>query len=81
MHDAHELVRWADTYGHPEEWAKKAQSLWAENERLRRGLNEIASIDLRAYRGSTEFELGRAVGIAQRLLEQRATLDEGKSNG
>ena len=32
--DPDELVRWAYDYGHPEEWAKKAQSLHAANERL-----------------------------------------------
>lgn len=32
--DPDELVRWAETYGHPESWAKRAQQLHAENERL-----------------------------------------------
>jgi hypothetical protein len=33
--DPDELVQWATSYGHPEGWAKKAQQLHAENERLR----------------------------------------------
>ena len=33
--DPAELVRWAEHYGHPEGWAKKAQGLHAQNERLR----------------------------------------------
>lgn len=39
--DPDELVRWAESYGHPEEWAKKAQSLHAANERLRFALGTI----------------------------------------
>lgn len=33
--DPVELLRYANDYGHPEEWIKKAQQLHAENERLR----------------------------------------------
>jgi hypothetical protein len=32
--DPDELVRWAETYGHPEEWAKKAQHLHKTLERI-----------------------------------------------
>lgn len=34
-YDPDELVRWAESYGHPEEWAKKAQSLHTMNETLK----------------------------------------------
>lgn len=33
--DPDALVRWAETYGDPEGWAKKAQQLHGENERLK----------------------------------------------
>lgn len=32
--DADELLRWAETYGHPEDWAKRAQAAHARAERL-----------------------------------------------
>lgn len=36
-----ELARWAETYGHPEEWAKKAQQTHARAERAEDLLAEI----------------------------------------
>jgi hypothetical protein len=36
--DPDELVRWAEMYGDPEQWAKKAQRLHGEVERLREAL-------------------------------------------
>lgn len=39
--DPDELVRWAENYGHPEEWAKKAQALHGQNEALRVALQRI----------------------------------------
>jgi hypothetical protein len=41
--DADELVRWAESYGHPETWAKKAQDLDAKNERLESGSSRPSS--------------------------------------
>lgn len=35
------LMRWAETYGDPEQWAKKAQSLHGRVERLEHGLRLI----------------------------------------
>lgn len=32
--DPDELVRWAEMYGHPEEWAKRAQAAHAKYERF-----------------------------------------------
>ena len=55
--DPAELVRWAEHYGHPETWCKKAQQLdgqlektAAENRRLREALAE-----LRHTAGQREF--------------------------
>jgi hypothetical protein len=39
--DPVELVGWAEKYGHPEGWAKKAQDLNGEVERLKRQLEQI----------------------------------------
>jgi len=36
------VIRWAEMYGQPEEWAKTAQQLYTENERLRDTLGRIA---------------------------------------
>lgn len=52
--DPADLVRWAETYGHPEVWAKKAQqahnraeNLSAERDRYREALEKIAYPDSR----------------------------------
>lgn len=37
---ARELSRWADSYGEPEEWCKKAQALDTKNEKLRAELEQ-----------------------------------------
>lgn len=39
--DADDLVRWAENYGHPETWAKKAQQLHGQNEALREAFQRI----------------------------------------
>lgn len=41
MFDPDELVRWAETYGHPEEWAQKAKEAHAANEVLRARIDEL----------------------------------------
>lgn len=61
--DADELVRWAEMYGHPEGWAKKAQSLHAKNENLREALQSIG-IYLRLDDGHTDHtKFGAACGV------------------
>lgn len=49
--DGVELIQWAERYGHPEEWAKKAQAAWGlaekrliEIERLRELLLSICRV-------------------------------------
>lgn len=39
--DPEELVRWAELYGNPEGWAKKAQDLCRENEKLQAQLHVL----------------------------------------
>lgn len=39
--DPDEILRWADTYGHPEEWAKRAQAADAEAEKWERLFHEV----------------------------------------
>ena len=70
--DPGELVRWAETYGHPETWAKKAQQLHArveakervivvaseENGRLRAARDEL----LRELRRHAELHGQRGYG-------------------
>lgn len=43
-YDPDELVRWAETYGHPEHWAKSAQAAHARAERLHTVLAEAAAL-------------------------------------
>ena len=66
--DGVELMRWAHTYGHPEEWAKKAQAAWGlaedrliENKQLQRQRDELLTQhsrlvrELQAWRPAVEW--------------------------
>jgi hypothetical protein len=70
--DPDDLVRWATTYGHPEGWAKKAQSLHAENERLREELR-IARFDAGVALPEAQERFQRAEADVERL---RAALNQ-----
>lgn len=59
--DPDELVQWADLYGHPERWAKKAQALHAENERLKAKALDLHDAAGKAYDALAPF---RAVAEA-----------------
>lgn len=39
--DRDDLLRWAEMYGHPEEWAKRAQAAHGRAERLWKALREV----------------------------------------
>jgi hypothetical protein len=65
--DPDELVRWAENYGHPEGWAKKAQSLHGKNEDLREALMSIW-IYLRLEPGKDHAEFGTACGVDACIL-------------
>lgn len=72
--DADELVRWAETYGHPEEWAKRAQAAHARAEaaesRLRECQEALDDLMAAVAREIADIRSGRATmhaGIADRL--------------
>lgn len=72
--DGVELVRWAETYGHPEEWAKKAQQAHnrAEAAEERLALNrERLQQAIRTRPGYEDFvgSPESAVGIAAEMIE------------
>ena len=73
--DGIELIEWADKYGHPEEWAKKAQDLHAKNERL---AGELAQVKAERDEWRSDFrELGakmaQAVSLSQVIEAERDT--------
>lgn len=77
--DPDELVRWAETYGHPEEWAKTAQQLHADVERLQQ--------DRDGWKASAEvYEVSTRKAEAERdryreALERITALEHGPDTG
>lgn len=69
--DGIELIDWADKYGHPEDWAKKAQDLHAKNEQL---AGELAQV--KAERDGLEQE---RYDVRMKLAEVGAERDEWKA--
>jgi len=60
------LIRWAEMYGSPEEWAKKAQQLHADNEKLRDAL--MAAAPLAEVPGTPEVVAQKLRGIVSNAL-------------
>lgn len=88
--DPDALVRWAESYGDPEWWCKRAQDLYCENERLRSDLalrdDSLANRRVRDLRGENErlrgeLELvrrhhGEAITALDRLLREHVQTPE-----
>ncbi len=70
--DGDELVRWAELYGHPEEWAKKAQAAHMRAERAEierdalRALCAETAPEVRAMTGNYHTDLARRLEEATR---------------
>jgi hypothetical protein len=75
--DPQELARWAEHYGHPEGWAKKAQQLHAENERLRMSLLTVTEqVESCCSRAGLCIDADRIRAEAQRPMDAPKGLSE-----
>lgn len=66
--DPAELVQWADTYGHPEEWAKRAQAAHMRAEQLEEKLaatQQDAHRECDHYRKALEDIRDKAAVLAE----------------
>lgn len=82
--DAEELLRWAETYGHPEEWAKRAQAAHTRGEeaeeRAERAETERdeAIKALRFYADANVYEDEAGIGEAPSHAPALIDTDTGK---
>jgi hypothetical protein len=71
--DSDDLMRWAETFGDPEWWAKRAQQLHGENERLRASLlTVVEQVESCCSRSGLCVDADRIRAEAQRPMDGRS---------